>query len=92
MKHVENERGGYFAIEKDGYEEGCISYVSAGDKVMIIDHTHVSPEIQGKGIGTKLVKGAVDYARESGRKLMATCPFARAVLIKHPDWQDVVVW
>lgn len=90
MKHVENERGGYFAIEKDGHEDGRMSYVNAGDNVMIIDHTHVSPDSQGSGVGTKLVKGAVDYARESGHKLMATCPFARAVLIRHPEWQDVV--
>ena len=67
-----------------------MSYVNAGDKVIIIDHTYVSPESQGGGLGTELVKGAVDYARESGHKLMATCPFARAVLIKHSDWQDVV--
>ncbi len=90
MKHEENERGGYFAIEKDGIEEGRMTYVKAGEKIMIIDHTHVRPESQGSGVGTKLVKGAVDYARESGHKLMATCPFARAVLMKHADWQDVV--
>lgn len=90
MKHVENEKGGYFAIEKDGSEEGRMSYVNAGDKIMIIDHTHVSPASQGSGVGTRLVKDAVDYARGSGRKLKATCPFARAVLVKHPEWQDVV--
>lgn len=90
MKHVQNERGGYFAAERDGKEAGRMSYVGAGQNIMIIDHTNVSPDSQGSGVGTEMVKAAVDYARQNGRRLMATCPFARAVLIKHPEWQDVV--
>ncbi len=89
MKHFENETGGYFSIERGGQEEGRMSYI-AMDQVMVINHTRVSPASQGSGLGTQLVKGAVDYAREKGCMLRATCPFARAVLGKHPDWQDVV--
>lgn len=91
MKHIEKDGSGYFAAENNGSEEGRMTYIRTGDSVLIINHTHVSPGKQGQGLGSQMVKAAVDFARETGCKIKATCPFALAVLIKNPGWQDVMV-
>ncbi|MDT7550050.1 MAG: uncharacterized protein QOE84_2444 [Actinomycetota bacterium] len=49
-----------------------------------IQHTVVPPEMEGQGIGGKLVQAAVDYARDEGLDLVVTCPFAKKWLEKHP--------
>ena len=37
-----------------------------------------------------LVKRAVEDARRDGIKIIPLCPFAKAQIEKHPEWQDVL--
>ena len=41
-----------------------------------IDHTFVDDSLRGQGIGSRLVKEAIDTIKEKGAKVEATCPFA----------------
>ena len=41
-----------------------------------IDHTFVDISLRGQGIGSKLVKEAVNTIKEKGASIQATCPFA----------------
>jgi len=36
------------------------------------------------------VQGALDQVRASGLKLIPQCPFVKAWIEKHPDYQDLV--
>jgi len=58
--------------------------------IIIIDHTEVSDEARGTGLGEKLVKAIVDYAEEHEQKIMPLCPFANAQFKKHPEWKSVL--
>lgn len=89
IKHIQNGGGGFFYAEKDGREKGKMSYFIGDNNVIVIDHTNVDPSSQGEGVGTKLVKAAVDYAHAESQVLKATCPFARAILDKHPEWREM---
>ena len=53
-------------------------------------HTEVPPELGGKGIGSKLVKGALDQVRAEGLKVIARCPFVKAYIDKHAEFADLV--
>ncbi len=70
-------------------EDGLVAYVSykihAGN--LDIKHTVVPKELGGRGIASMLVQTAFDYAREQGLKPMATCPYARGWLEKHPEYR-----
>ncbi len=44
----------------------------------------------GKGVGSKLVQGALDQVRAAGLKLIPQCPFVKAWIDKHPDYADLV--
>ncbi|WP_251942454.1 GNAT family N-acetyltransferase [Staphylococcus sp. Marseille-Q5304] len=66
-----------------------ITFEKEDDNLINIDHTGVPEEMGGQGIGSKLVQTVVDYARENDLKVTATCPFAKKVMEKSDDYQDV---
>jgi len=90
IKHEENDRKGAFYIEQDGRRLGEMTYSKAGEKRIIIDHTEVGDELRGTGAGRKLVEAGVNYARENDLTLLPLCPFAKAVIDKTPEYQDVL--
>jgi len=65
------------------------SYYKVADGVITFMHTEVPPELGGKGVGSKLVKGALDQARAEGLKVVALCPFVKAYIDKHSDYADL---
>jgi uncharacterized protein len=66
------------------------TYYSIADGVITFIHTEVPPELGGKGIATKLIRGALDQVRADGLKVIAQCPFVKAFIEKHPDYQDLL--
>jgi uncharacterized protein len=81
--------------EKHSYElavEGHIAatYYKIADRVITFIHTEVPPELGGKGIGSKLIRGALDQVRADGLKVIAECPFVKAFIDKNPDYQDLL--
>ncbi len=53
-----------------------------------IDHTGVSDELGGQGVGKKLLKAVVEHARENNLKLLPRS-FAKHMLEKEDSYQDV---
>ena len=54
-------------------------------------HTEVLPAHEGPGVGGALVRFALDDARRRGLRVIATCPFVRAYVERHPETHDIVV-
>jgi uncharacterized protein len=63
-------------------------YDIAGD-IITFNHTEVPPELGGKGIGSKLVKGALDQVR-ADLKVVAKCEFVKGYIAKHPEYTDLM--
>ncbi len=57
------------------------------DGQLTIYHTEVPPVFRGRGYGDMLARAALDYAREQSLKVQPLCPFVRAWLDKHPEYQ-----
>ncbi len=66
------------------------TYYEKADGVVTFVHTEVPPELGGKGIGSKLVRGALEQVRAEGLKVIAQCPFVKAFIEKHTDYQDLL--
>ena len=90
IQQINDTRRGYFEAVEDGKEAGKMTYTWAGDTKFIIDHTEVSPDFNGKGVGKKLVMAAVDYARANNVKIIPLCPFAKSVFDKVEEIRDVL--
>ena len=82
-------RGAFF-VERDGGIAAEMTYMRAADARIVIEHTAVSEDLAGQGVGRELVRTAVEYAREHDLKIIPVCPFARSVFDSTPEYQDVV--
>lgn len=89
IHHDTAETKGSFYIEREDKRVAEMTYSKAGPERIIIDHTEVSDEARGEGLGKKLVYHAVEYARENDLKILPLCPFARSVFSKNPEIRDV---
>lgn len=90
IQHREDGHRGSFFIERDGERLAEMTYSRANAGLVIIDHTEVSKELAGQGMGRKLLDAAVQWARQAHTKVVATCPFANAQFAKDPSLRDVL--
>lgn len=65
-------------------------YSMPADDKIIIEHTEVDEVLRGQNIGYELVHAGVEYARHHKLKIIPVCPFAKKVLERKPEWQDVL--
>jgi predicted GNAT family acetyltransferase len=63
-----------------------LTYVIHGDTI-VFTHTGVPPELEGQGLGSKLAKAGLDYARANGLKIQSICSFVTHYLQRHPEYQ-----
>jgi predicted GNAT family acetyltransferase len=85
---VNNKAQHRYELNVDGHL--AASYYKLSDGVITFVHTDVPPELGGKGVGSKLVKGALDQVRADGLKVIPQCPFVKAYIDKHPEYADLV--
>jgi len=53
-------------------------------------HTEVEEELQGQGIGSALIRTALQHARDTQLTVLAYCPYVAAYVERHPEWKDIV--
>ena len=85
---INNPNLGRYELAVEGHIAAAYYHRSNG--VVTFDHTEVPPELGGKGVGSKLVKGALDQVRADGLKVVAECPFVKGWIEKHPDYRDLL--
>jgi len=49
-----------------------------------------SDELEGRGIGGRIVKTGLDYARAEGLKVVPQCSFVRGYIERHQEYADLV--
>lgn len=76
-----------FELDADGHI--AFSNYKLSDGVLTILHTEVPKELEGRGIGSALVRGVLDLARVQDLKVNAVCPFVKAYLERHPEYADL---
>ncbi|WP_153977412.1 GNAT family N-acetyltransferase [Paenibacillus xylanilyticus] len=91
MHHVEHEPANKrFIIQDKGDIAAVMTYVISSPELYIIDHTLVENAYRGQGLGDKLLKAMVEYARENGIKILPLCPFAKGRFDHIPEYADVL--
>ena len=80
---------GRFEIRLGERVVGLASYHVEND-TMTLPHTEVNPSVGGRGIGSALVAGVLDAARERGLHVLPYCSFVRHYIQEHPAYLDLV--
>lgn len=74
----------------DGQELGFVEYDPVGEQSILIKHTEVGRQFEGRGYGAQLVRGVLDDVRRQGRTVIPICPYALAFIRRHREYVDVV--
>ena len=77
-----------FELEADGHTASMYYHVEPGTITLL--HTEVPPAVEGRGIGSELVRGTLEMIRATGLKVIVKCPFVSAYMGKHPEFNDLV--
>lgn len=80
---------GRLEILVDGRRAGYAAY-RRHPEAIAYTHTEIEPEFEGRGLGGKLVRAALDRARAEGVAVLPYCPFVREYIEHHPDQLDLV--
>jgi uncharacterized protein len=79
-----------YAITADGALAGFTQYRKRPDLIAFV-HTEINPRFEGRGLGSTLIRFALDDARARGLAVLPFCPFVNAYISKHPDeYADLV--
>ena len=81
----DNEKAHRFEMALEGGAVAVLDYRLDGT-VMTLTHTGVPPEFEGRGIGARLVKGALDQIRDRGLKIVVRCWFADKFIERNPAY------
>lgn len=76
-----------FELDLEGHT--AFSTYRRDGNLLTILHTEVPKELNGRGIGSKLVRGLLDIARAERLKVNPLCPFVAAYMDKHPEYADL---
>lgn len=78
-----------WVAQVEGVRAGVADYTLANG-VLTLTHTVVESAYEGRGVGSALVRTALDSARDRGLSVVPSCPFVAGWIQKHPDYADLV--
>ena len=82
VQHDPRRRRFFVALPEGDAE---LIYGDFAEDVLDLQHTEVPASARGQGVGDALVRAALAFAREHGRRVMATCPYVQRWLKAHPE-------
>lgn len=85
---TDNRDASRYELIVDGHK-AVAAYALAGDTITFT-HTVVSHEIEGRGVASRLIAGALADVRSRGLKIVAQCAFVAAYLDRHPEERDLL--
>jgi predicted GNAT family acetyltransferase len=85
---VDNEAANRFEASVAG-KSALLTYRRTPREIVFY-HAEVPPELEGHGIGSKVVRTGLEFARQHGLKVVPLCPFVVSYLHQHQEYVDLV--
>ena len=63
-----------------------IEYIKTKNGEIYLTHTEVPSALEGKGVGSSLVRLALEDIERLQLRLVPLCPFVAGYVLKHPEW------
>lgn len=83
---IDNPAKSRFELEIDG--ELAIAEYRIADGAIYFTHTETSMRLQGRGVASQLVRGAVESARARGLRIVPRCSYVADWLNRHPEFSN----
>ena len=78
-----------YEISVDGTLAGFAEY-NLLEGAVLFTHTEILEAFEGKGLGSKLARYALDDVRSKGVWAIPVCKFIAGYIHKHPEYVDLV--
>ena len=78
-----------YELSIDGEVAGFTAYRVRPGLIAFI-HTEVDERFQGRGIGDQLIRFALEDARARGLAVLPFCPFVKAFIERHREFESLV--
>ncbi|GJM31021.1 MAG: N-acetyltransferase [Saprospiraceae bacterium] len=88
IKVVNNPEKKRFEVVIDEHV-AVAEYMLVKNKI-IFTHTEVPKELGGNGIGSKLAKTGLEYAKAEGLEVMPLCPYIAGYIKRNPEYIPLV--
>lgn len=88
IHHDEAARRFHADVERG---EAVLDYDLLDPDTLDLRRTFVSDELRGEGLAGRVVGHALDWARQHGKKVVATCPYVARFVERNPEHADLVV-
>ncbi len=85
---IHNEEQQRFELEID-HRMSIVQY-RLFEGGIIFDHTEVHPDLEGKGIASRLAVFALEYAKTNHLKVVPLCPFIRTYIMRHKEYESLL--
>jgi predicted GNAT family acetyltransferase len=69
---------------------GFAEYRMRRDRGLVLAHTEIDEECEGRGFGSRLVEGVLEDVRRKGLDVTPNCPFVARYIELHPEHHDLV--
>lgn len=91
MTLIDNTERNRFELQVDD-DPDSLAYIDyqRRDDVMRLLYARVPDHLNGRGIGSRLVKQALDLIRARGERMVPVCGFIRLYVQRHPEYQDLL--
>jgi uncharacterized protein len=86
MDAPERER---YEVHVDGALAGFATYRLHPSTIEFL-HTEIEPDMEGKGLASRLIEFALDDARSRGLAVLPFCPFMREFIQRHREYAELV--
>lgn len=87
MEVIHDKDNNRFVIYIDGVE-AFVEY-SLAENVIELYHTYTPPQLRGRGLAEKVVRAALEYAKENKLKVIPSCSYVAVFLQRHPEYSEL---
>jgi hypothetical protein len=89
MSDVTNNASAHRFELAEGGSLAILEYEREGER-MVLTHTEVPEALAGLGVGSRLVRGALERLRAEGTRVVPRCSFVAGYIRRHPEYRAMV--
>ena len=80
----------HFVAYLDGVAtDAVLEYRPLDERRLEFYTTYTPTQLRGRGIGGRLVKAALEYARENNLRVVPSCPFVARIIKRNPEYAEL---
>ena len=78
-----------YEVTLDGLAAGHLAYLLRPGLIALV-HTEIDERFEGHGLGSSVIRFALEDARERGLAVLPSCPFVKSFIERHREYADLV--